>query len=107
MEKIFPQIVRFCSASSTVRSFKSCHNKPKYMYYYGTLLRIQISTATEMFKKKKKELQAKTKLVKDARSVGLTDTSTECGLSFWRWPMILMLLCRKMPVNAFCISHDP
>ena len=26
----------------------------KYMYYYGTLLRIQISTATEMLKKKKK-----------------------------------------------------
>lgn len=76
----------------------------KYMYYYGTLLRIQISTATEMLKKKKKELQAKMKLVKDARSVGLTDTSTECSLSFWRWPMTLMFLCRKMPVNAFCIS---
>ena len=75
----------------------------KYMYYYGTLLRIQISTATEMLKKKK-ELQAKMKLVKDARSVGLTDTSTECSLSFWRWPMTLMFLCRKMPVNAFCIS---
>lgn len=49
----------------------------KYMYYYGTLLGIQISTATEMLKKNKKELQAKTKLVKDAISVGLTDTSTE------------------------------
>ena len=61
----------------------------KYMYYYGTLLGIQISTATEMLKKKKRI--ASQDEASKRRKISRTNC-TECGLSFWRWPMTLMCL---------------